>query len=116
MRVVGFALAGVVATVASFAIPSYVWCPGSREVHLSACCGDHEGTNVATPCCEPRSEEEIFARAGADQVRVFAPALVPIAVIVPPIATASIPSPVPDFHARAGPSERVHARLSIYLL
>lgn len=107
------AFAGIVAIGASYAIPTYVWCPASRSVHLASCCGHHEG--VQAPCCEPRSDEHQDATVSTEHARVMTPALAPIAVIVPPIALASIAPAAPLPIARAGPS-RLRARLSVYRL
>lgn len=114
-RAVASLLVAVVAIGASWAIPTFVWCPASESAHLSACCGAHDELAVRAPCCEAGFASDQDARFELRSPSVAPPVLTAVAAIAPPRAPASIDAPFTTELARAGPT-RLYARLSIYLL
>lgn len=110
----------VLAMTAGTSAARFLWCPEMQQAHLTRCCNqaDSERTTVQAPCCEeqrsfaPDSTQahegtpRILAASAAPQVALFGP-------VVDDGAVRGTPLPI---EARAGPSIRLYAEHSIYLL
>lgn len=122
VRALAGAIVAIVAIGASSALSQYVWCAGAQEIHRSCCCPsvDDHGPALRAPCCEERASiqpEGTQAHESSPRVMAAQPALAValLALYVDPLHHA-VDERVESALARAGPSERVHARNSIYLL
>lgn len=113
-------LALVVAVGASSAIPTYLFCAASQRVHLSCCCPSHDdAATLKAPCCEARdalAPDGTEARSFAPRVALAVPAVVVAVLPLEPTAPHAALGLDREALARAGPSERIHAVNSIYLL
>ena len=110
-----------VAVGACAAIPSYLWCTSSEQMHLTCCCPELDGDRDAlrAPCCESRSNTSPDATRAPDAApRIGLAAATVIVAVLEWRAVLSEASQHPDRDtlARAGPRDRLHARHSIYLL
>ncbi|HEY8431539.1 MAG TPA: hypothetical protein VIL20_24330 [Sandaracinaceae bacterium] len=114
------AVCGLVVAVASTALPTYLWCASSGEVHLTCCCPEVESdaSFVRAPCCEERttlSPEGAQARDAASRIAPAAPAPV-VSRVGAPVLARDVRVEDRAAVARDGPRHRPHARNSVYLL
>jgi hypothetical protein len=118
MRALTMAFAVVVAACA-VGTSRYMWCEQMQEARTGCCCpdaGDH--TAVRATCCELRELATLDSSHAQDETpRVYAalPATT-VSTLASFDLDAHRSAPLARVLARDGPSERVHARHSVYLI
>lgn len=119
-RLLAAAFGVVLAFGAGSATARFLWCAPMEQARLACCCPvEHERETWRAPCCEAQerfSHEAVQAEDNSPRIVAAAPApLVALLEMVDrePSAHARADH---SLHARAGPSERLHAIHSIYLI
>jgi hypothetical protein len=120
-RALGCALALAVATSAFLGGRAYLWCAPMAEARARCCCpprsADHDALRIE--CCDERVAPSLPSgvRAALDTPTI-APAPAVAVAAISEIGGALVRRPACAIGplARAGPGERVHAILSVYLI
>lgn len=119
-RLFAAAFAVVLASSAGSAALRLLWCPGMQEARIACCCPevDHERDVLRAPCCEAQAtfaHDAVHAQDGTP--RVLAASAAPLVAQLDARAGEPLVQRARhELRARAGPSERLHARHSIYLV
>lgn len=117
-RLLAAAFGIVLAVGAGTATARFMWCAGMQTARISCCC-PVERDAMRAPCCE---QQQTFTQDGVQasesNPRILAAAPAPIVALLEALEDepAARPRAEHSLHARAGPSERLHAVNSIYLL
>lgn len=110
----------VLAIGAGSATARFMWCSAMQTARTACCCPvDHDRDTWRAPCCEA---QQAFAPDGI-HTNEGKRAQIPAAAPAPLVALQALgdvrgapPRADHSLYARAGPSERLHAVYSIYLL
>ena len=120
-RLLAAAFGIVFAIGAGSATTRFMWCSAMQAARTACCCPvDHERDALRAPCCEAQqafTPEGLHTNEG-NRAQIPAAAPAPLVAVLQALGDEPGAPPRADhsLYARAGPSERLHAANSVYLL